>query len=308
MSKPANPALIGGFLLGGVALLIGFVLLIAGNQLFKDEQRYVVYFDGSIFGLNVGSRVMFRGVPIGYVSEIHVMADFDDMQFAVPVYINIVTENIKQLKPGNGGRGMDIGDDIQPLIDLGLRAALNTESMITGQLYIDLDFYPDTPVVLRGVNNKLREIPSTPSGIQEVIKKAQRFAADIQQNIDIPKLTASLTSTLEGVEQLVTSPETQQVTVELNKTLAAIQETLARLDKTVVSAGGEIAPLASSLADTLGSAQEVLATAESKLANDSDIAYRLGVTLQEIEAAARAVRALANELEAQPESVIRGRQ
>jgi paraquat-inducible protein B len=267
----------------------------------------VVYFDGSVFGLNVGSRVMFRGVPIGYVSEINVMADFDDMRFAVPVYINIVTENIRQLNPGNGDRRLDIADDIQPLIDLGLRASLNTESMITGQLYIDLDFYPDTPVILRGVNNKLTEIPSTPSGIQEVIKKAQRFAADIQQNIDIPKLTASLTSTLEGLEQLITNPETQQLTGELNKTLAAIQQTVGRLDTAVDSAGGEIAPLASSLADTLGSAQEVLATAESKLANDSDIAYRLGVTLQEIEAAARAVRALANELEAQPESVIRGR-
>jgi len=308
MSKKSNPALIGGFVLGGLALLIGFILIIAGDSLFKNETRYVIYFDGSIYGLNVGSNVMFRGVPVGYVSDIEVLADFDSQEFAVPVYINIISENIKSMNSSKQESPVTLDGDIQPLIDLGLRASLSSESMITGKLYINLDFSPQTPIVLRAVNDETPEIPSIPSGIQEVIDGAQRFVADIQANLDIPKVMADVTSAIDGLDKLINNPASQDVTTELNKTFASVRVAADSLGNVAADVGKDIDPVFESLAKALAEAEKVLETAESKLQNDSDLTYRIGATLQEIEAAARAVRNLADQLEEQPESIVKGKQ
>jgi paraquat-inducible protein B len=306
MSKQASPALIGSFVLGGAALLVLFVLIIAGDSFFKEERQYVIYFQGTIFGLNVGSNVMFRGVPIGYVSNIDVLADFEGMEFTVPVTINIRPDSIRAISADKSIR-VQADDDVERLVKQGLRASLASESMITGQLYIELDFFPDTEIVYQGIDDDIPEIPSIPSGIQEVIAEAQRFIADIQQNLDIPKVMGDITSAIEGLEAIINNPNTQNMTDEINQTLAAVRATLDTVDTVVADAGGNIDPAITALIDTLATAESVLTLAETKLRDDSDIAYRLGTTLKEVEAAARAIRVLADQLEQQPESILKGK-
>jgi paraquat-inducible protein B len=306
MSKQASPALIGSFVLGGAALLVLFVLIIAGDSFFKEERQYVIYFQGTIFGLNVGSNVMFRGVPIGYVSDIDVLADFEGMEFTVPVTINIRPDSIRAISADKSIR-VQADEDVERLVSQGLRASLASESMITGQLYIELDFFPDTEIVYRGIDDDMPEIPSISSGIQEVIAEAQRFIADIQQNLDIPKVMGDITSAIEGLEAIINNPNTQNMTGEINQTLAAVRSTLNTVDTVVSDAGGNIDPAITALIDTLETAESVLTLAETQLRDDSDIAYRLGTTLKEVEAAARAIRVLADQLEQQPESILKGK-
>ena len=184
-------------------LLVLFVLIIAGDSFLKEERKYVTYFQGTIFGLKIGSNVMFRGVPIGYVSDIDVLADFDTMEFSVPVTITIIPDSIRLIDPEKGLRAQE-DEDIGRLVERGLRATLASESLITGQLYVELDFFPDTEVHYRAPENAdLEEIPSVPSGIQEVIENAQRFVADIQKNLDVPKVMADVTSAIEGLDALI---------------------------------------------------------------------------------------------------------
>jgi paraquat-inducible protein B len=306
VSKQASPALIGSFVLGGAALLVLFVLIIVGDSYFKEERRYVIYFDGTIYGLKIGSNVMFRGVPIGYVSDIDVLADFDDMEFTVPVTITIQPDSIRAIAEDRSIRP-PVDEDISRLIDRGLRATLASESLITGQLYVELDFHPDTEIVYRGVNDDIPEIPSIPSGIQEVIAKAQSFIAEIQQNLDVPKVMADITSGIEGLDALINAPATQNLTSEVNQTLVTIRSTLATVDTVAAELGDEVDPALTALIDALETAESVLTLAETQLRDDSDIAYRLGATLQEVESAARAIRILAEQLEQQPESVLKGR-
>ena len=308
MSKQASPTVIGGFVLGGLTLLIIFVLIIAGDTFFKDERRYVIYFEGSIFGLKVGSNVMFRGVPIGYVSDIDVVSDFKTMEFAVPVYINVDPDSIKMMNPSSGLIETD-GASLPTLVGLGLRATLSSESLITGQLYIELDFQPSQPAIYRSVvSDGIAEIPSTPSGIQEVMANAQRFVSDLQNNLDIPKLAQDFSSAVEGLDRLINSEATQGFTTEAGQTLRALQATLDNLNTVIANVEDEVDPIGASILTTLARAESVLQLAETQLSDDSDIAYRLGTTLKEVEAAARAVRLLADQLEQQPESLIKGKQ
>lgn len=306
MSKQASPALIGSFVLGGAALLVLFVLIIVGDSFFKEERKYVIYFEGTIYGLKIGSNVMFRGVPIGYVSDIDVLADFEDLEFTVPVTITIQPDSIRAVADDKSYRAPE-EEDISRLIDSGLRATLASESLITGQLYVELDFHPETEIVFRGIDDDIPEIPSIPSGIQEVIAKAQSFIAEIQQNLDVPKVMADITSGIEGLDALINAPATQNLTSEVNQTLANIRSTLATVDSLAADLGDEVDPALKALIDALETAESVLTLAETQLRDDSDIAYRLGNTLQEVESAARAIRILAEQLEQQPESVLKGK-
>lgn len=314
MSKQASPALIGSFVLGGAALLVIFVLIIAGDRFFKDERRYVIYFEGTIYGLKVGSNVMFRGVPIGYVSDIDVLADFESMDFTVPVTITIIPDSIRLLDPEKGLRSQE-DEDIDRLVDKGLRASLASESLITGQLYIEIDFYPGTKAIYRGVDNDLKEIPSTPSGIQEVMEKAQRFVSDIQSNLDVPKLAADITSAIEGLDTLVNNESTQNLTTEFSQALSStraamdnVSDAASSLETAVDAVDGDVGSAILSFTAALDRAEEVLSLAETQLRDDSNIAYRVGVTLKEIEAAARAIRVLAEDLNEQPESILQGKE
>jgi paraquat-inducible protein B len=249
---------------------------------------------------------MLRGVPIGYVSDIDVLADFEAMEFTIPITITILPDSIRTIAEDKSMR--EQGDeDMERLVRRGLRATLASESMITGQLYIELDFHPDTAIIYRGNNDDIPEIPSIPSGIQEVIAEAQQFFTDIQQNLDIPKVMGDITSAIEGLEAIINNPNTQNMTGEINQTLVTVRSTLNTVDTVVADVGGDIAPAVTALIEALETAESVLTLAETQLSDDSDIAYRLGTTLKEVEAAARAIRILADQLEQQPESVLKGK-
>jgi paraquat-inducible protein B len=197
---------------------------------------------------------------------------------------------------------------LSTLVGLGLRATLSSESLITGQLYIELDFHPGQPAVYRAVvSDGLAEIPSIPSGIQEVMANAQRFVSDLQNNLDIPKLAQDISKIVAGMDSLINSDETQEFTAEASQTLLALQTTLDNLNKMIANVEGEVEPIGTSIVEVLARAEAVLELAEVQLSDDSDIAYRIGTTLKEVEAAARAVRLLADQLEQQPESLIKGK-
>ena len=320
MSKQASPTLIGSFALGGAALLIVFVLIIAGDSFFSKHDRYVIVFNGSINGLTTGSNVMFRGVPIGFVADIEVVADYSDMTFSVPVYVDINSETIR-------GTGLsEIGDAdsvLQALIDRGLRASLSTESFITGKLLVELDFYPDTEARYRQSEGDFPEIPSIESGIQAVLTSAEEFLARLQQSVNVEDLMNKVESAITGIDQLAnsqdlrdglsgmnqlfTSNETQQLTGELNATLDSLRKTMNSADTTLTGLNENIGGLAGNLNAVLERAEEVLRLAEKGISDNSDLTYRVNTALHEVENAARSIRNLTEYLEQNPSAIIRGK-
>jgi paraquat-inducible protein B len=164
MSVRSNATAVGAFVLGAIAILIGIVIVFGGNLLTRDTVRLVVFFNDSLNGLSVGAPVKYRGVKIGEVVAISPAFDPKEGKIDIPVIIELQRNAVAGL-----------GDDDHPrqeLIASGLRARLDIDSLITGQLYVGLGMHPDTPVDLAPNTTGYAQIPTIPSlqsGLQQTV-------------------------------------------------------------------------------------------------------------------------------------------
>ncbi len=328
MSKKANPAIIGAFVIGAILLSIVALLAFAGGKLFRDTSTLVTYFEGSLRGLRVGANVTFRGVKIGEVVDVSVTADASTLEFSIPVIIEI--DNDKFVVVGQTQQLDENDAELQDLIEKGLRAQLNIQSMVTGLLEIEMDFYPDTEAVYRNKwLTQYRELPTVPSTGQQLMARIRKFADDLQ-DIDFRKLMTDITETADGLDKLVRSPELEKslegfarlLNSEDTQALAAsIRKSLANVDATMASArllfskvDDGINPVVEELLAALEevgqasrTAQETLASIRDDLSGQSDTYFRIAGALQEVENAARSFRVLADYLERHPEALLRGK-
>ena len=332
MSKKANPTLIGGFVVGAIVLLaLGFSLL-GGSELLQQRLQYVTYFDGSVKGLRVGANVLFRGVRVGYVTDISLIGDADTFDFVTPVTIRILPEALTITR---GGR--EIGDvgraslRVEELIEAGLRSQLGVESFVTGQLLVELDFRPETELVFRGINPPYQEIPSVPSEISQVLASLQGWFAEFSENVDVGELGRSLQSALVGLEELtnsgelrdaiagldrlVNSDDAQSLAGDLRVTIADARAAVNGIRTAVSGLEESYAPLADDLSnslktldDTLIAGQNIIEAAAGQVADDSEITVELARTLSEVRDAARSLRIFLDYIERNPESLLRGKQ
>src|SRR5208337_4346120 len=165
MSKQANTKLIGGFVVGATVLIVAGILLFGSVKIFSHERQFVLFFNDSVKGLSIGSPVDFKGVKVGEVIDIKLILDRKDLSLGIPVFIKIDPGAISY--GGSESAMMKMieaklkGHEkfIQLLIDSGLRATLEMQSLVTGQLGIHMDFYPDTPIRLIGTEPGYTEIP-----------------------------------------------------------------------------------------------------------------------------------------------------
>jgi len=320
MSRHANPSLIGAFVVGAVILAITAVLLLGSGDLFVKKPRFALYFKGSVKGLNVGSPVNFRGVNIGTVTNIQLVMGMSDADIRIPVIIEINPANflrsdrmVKQMSEKSRG-------NIDSLIQAGLRAQLQLQSLLTGQLFIQLDFYPGTPVDLVG-DEEYTEIPTIPTPIEKITRKLEDFPVE--------KIMNNIISTSEGLNALVNSPELHQALVSLDETLENInrlvkspelQQSITSLHAALDDLGalarhldGRLEPLTSDVQATLNETRLAMTQARTTLestqylVNDQKLLYSIDSALAEITAAARSVRELSDFLERQPQSLLRGK-
>ncbi|MGE0861365.1 MAG: MlaD family protein [Gammaproteobacteria bacterium] len=346
MSKQANPTLVGAFVLGALALMAAAVVLLVDGGFWRERPAYIMYFEGSTTGLQVGSLVIFRGVPIGSVESIGLTVDEQNLTFLVPVVVRTDEYALKNMD----GRSVALTDltENKDLIKRGLRARLKTLSFLTGQLYIDLDFYPEKTPTYHGKENGMREIPTLPTEVEELTNKLDKLnveklvddisaiSASVRSLVSSPEassalsnlnatlehlasLTKQLDSRTSGVtdqargvldEATATLRATRNAVEEGNRTLAAGRQALGTID----AATANIAALTradSGPVQALNHAAEELATTARALravaGEDSATATRLNDMLEQTAAAARALRLLAEAIEIQPESLISGR-
>jgi phospholipid/cholesterol/gamma-HCH transport system substrate-binding protein len=242
----ANPKVIGAFVVGAIALVVVGVLLLGGAQIFTAKRTLVAYFEGSVKGLNVGAPVEFQGVKVGSVTDIQLQFLTADMEFRIPVFIQIEPGRMTQV-----GRQIDVqGQLLKPLIARGLRAQLEMQSFVTGQLMVQLSFLPDTPVKLVG-DGKIPEVPTAPTMMQEVTQNVTQALTEIRQ-LPIPQLIGQLVETAQGVNTLVHSPEVKELLGSVNTTAQVATRGLKRMDEDI---GPEIRGL---VKDTLEAATALL--------------------------------------------------
>lgn len=265
MSKQANKTVIGAFVVAAVALAVAGVLILGSGKFLSKMEQYVMYFEGSVKGLNIGSAVMFRGVKIGSVTDIVLRADPNDLTVEIPVFIELDPERFEQVGEARSKRRTE--EEMKILIERGLRAQLQMKSMVTGQLMIELDFHPEKPARLVGTDTRYAEIPTIRTGLQQLSQTIQ--------SLPIHDMVNKLTSALKGIEQAVNSPEVGKGLKNLNETMEDIQRLAEGLDRTI--------------------------------AENAELPYHFTKATEEVSAAARSVRVLADYLEQHPDALLRGK-
>ena len=322
MSKPANKALIGGFVVGAVALVIAGVLIFGSGKFLQETAKSVMYFDGSVKGLSVGSPVVFRGVKIGTVTDILLQYNPADMSVKIPVIIELELDRIENV--GEMPRKRDPWKTARQLIERGLRAQLQTQSLVTGQLMIELDFHPDKPIKLVGGHTEYPEIPTIPSPLKELSKKIEK--------VPIEEIFEKLLAAVGGIEEIVNSPEVKGIISSLNQAaedasklvknlnaqvtplVSSIEKALGDTRKLVRNVNSQVQPVASSIEKSLEEVRaaleqgrKTLVQAEDVIGEDSPLMYELDNTLKEVGAAARSIRLLADYLKRHPEALLKGK-
>ncbi len=345
MSKQANPTVIGGFVLGALGLVVVAVLVFTSGAWMRERVQMVTYFDTTVQGLNLGSQVLFEGVPVGQVTDIGVDYVPARESFRIPVRYEIWPRQLHIL-------GVEDDADIPVLLHQlvekqGLRAKLESVSFVTGQYVITLGLSPDAPP---------RSFPMDPKGPVQVppTPATRDQLQELFRSVDVVELVASATGSLRQLEALLGSPELKSALKNLDDTLQGTEVLLTELngklgpllqniDRTVTQYGEladaietQVKPLAqvieqrisavstdlSSLARGIDANITPVATAAIRALDDtaaamravtslagegSETRYELSRLLSEATRAASSLRALADYLERHPEALIQGK-
>jgi paraquat-inducible protein B len=241
MTRRASPTLIGLFVLGGLVLVVGALLVLGGREWFTRRVTCVMAFDGSVAGLAVGSPVSFRGVPVGAVSNI----EFRYGSSLIVVFAQFAPSRIRGAPPLARTR-QAIAEDVQK----GLRAQLQLQSLVTGQLYVGLDYHPGTPGTLTGVEKDSCEIPTVPTALAQAQDHLMKIAQQLAE-APLKEVVETAARTLDGIERLVTSPE-------LRRSLVSADRTLQEAGLLVRDVRARVGPAMGSLERTLDQAQRTI--------------------------------------------------
>jgi paraquat-inducible protein B len=235
-------------------------------------------------------------------------------------------------------QGKPVSQDLREVIEhdelveeAGLRAQLEIESFVTGQLLVRLDLRPDTPIVMSGIDSDHPEIPTIRSNIQEMLASIQAWLTEVREDVDIAALTERTTDALAAFAALMDSPDLHQLIAGLNAFIndrdtqalsAGLRTTLAELggaaaeaqqlfskaDEDLDTLVTNLGPVLERLDDTLATADGMLEMVQQQVSGDSEQAYQLQAALREVEGAAAALREFFDYLERNPEALLRGRQ
>jgi paraquat-inducible protein B len=325
---PSRPAAVGGFLLGGLAIVVAAILFFGGGEMFAVKTKAVVFFEGSVGGLVEGAPVTFRGVRVGSVSNVALVLDPRHMQARIPVYLELEPRQVT-LASGTAGQPL-----LRRLIEAGLRAKLVSQSLVTGQMLVELELSPGTPAHLAGGGDaKIPEIPALPSDLEEL--RQQLTQAPIAQTV------AQALRTLTAIEKVA-----DQVSAEIGPLAASAQRAIDSAGRTMDIAGAavqhvepeaastldearglardgrqQLAARGAELSRTLGDADKALGDADktlqavnglvlsatSLIAPRSQARSDLEAMLRDLSASASALRDFSQTIERDPSVVLRGR-
>ena len=253
---------------------------------------YLVEFDGSVRGLRAGAPVEFRGIRVGSVTDVRLEIDPAQDSMRIPVTIEIEPQRLDIERDG------DAQPDAQPyaliasLVERGLRAQLKSGNLLTGELLVDLDFHPKSPPAKLDRRGAYPQIPAVPAQL-EALEASVSAVLNKLAALPLTELVDDLRQTVQGIDALVTSPDTKQA-------VAALNQAAVRLDSLIGTLDQRIGPL-------FVQAQSTLAAADGLVGANAPLRYDLNALLKELTGAARSIRVFADYLERHPDALLRGK-
>ncbi|MCG6945887.1 MAG: MlaD family protein [Deltaproteobacteria bacterium] len=244
---------------------------------YVEKRPWLLHFEGSVRGLTVGAPVDFRGIEIGRVTDINLEFDWKKRAFHIPVLIELEPEKIDWV----GKKTMDRREGMEFLVEKGLRAQLKQGSLITGQLYVALDMYPDATPAKIVWGEPYAELPTIPTPLEEITRNVSKII-DKFEKIPLEQIGNDLRDTM----------------AHLNKVTEDLQKLVQNLDASVVPAANA----------TLEQTQKTLIKVDRLLNAESPTGHELKRALGELADAARNISILADYLERHPDSLVFGKE
>jgi paraquat-inducible protein B len=243
------------FVVGAVVLAVAAIIVFGSGKFFVKTDLFVAYFPGSVKGLRIGAQVVFRGVKIGEVTKMKLYSSRKDLAVEIPVIFKVDPDSIHDVGSVVDTDEKSDEQHMRAMIEMGLRARMDTQSFVTGQKMINIDFYPDTPLRLMGkegidLGPDIFEIPTIKTLEQEIGKTLEE--------VPIGELAESLRNSMKAIEGFVTSEE-------FRKSLHYFKQTLKDARNLVRHVDEKVDPLFADVEQTLKDAQAVLRNVDSQV-------------------------------------------
>jgi paraquat-inducible protein B len=335
VARRANAGLIGAFVIVAITLGVLLVVFLGSWSFFAQARHFVVVFKSSLYGLSVGAPVALRGVTIGQVKAISpVIIVSKEQPTGVDILVSIEIDRGQfRTSEGSPAAFQEMTDaELAKVFDMeGVRAQLAMQSFVTGQLYVNLDFYPGSPNNIVDIETPYPQIGTIQTGLE-------KLGATIE-TLPLHQLAAKMVAVLKGLEKTINSPAVPKILKSLEQTSAKTEQITAKIDQSIGSLVEQLGDTAAAttaamnqaretiglrqgpaaelvirlnrLAETaeqlLTAAKGAMAEAKSMLDDRSTTRQHLEQLLTELAQAARAIRSFANYLDRHPEALLRGR-
>ncbi len=322
MSKKINTTAIGLFIVVAVALGVIGLLLLSSSKLFSRTDEMIAYFDKSLDGLNEGAPVKYRGVTIGHVKRVMIRFNQATDDFALPVILE-VEQSLLRKRLGDESVDLFSRDAVERSVRNGLRASLQTNSLVTGVLFVGLAFEPNaTTPQFHQLRKIYVEVPSVPTDVQQLINNlASLDLKSIEKNLNallinintsvsslhLAEIHDDIIKVLGSVDRLVSSPD-------LKNDLIAMHTTLDQYRLLGEKLNNRVDPLADDVTRTLAEADRALVQLRGaaqnvriQLAPDAPLPNDLDQTLRQLSEAAQSLSSLLDFLNQHPNALITGR-
>lgn len=329
MKTKISPAIVGLFVLGAFALGILALLSFGGVNIFSQPQRFVVTFNETVHGLDLGSPVKLRGVRVGRVADLSVRYDQTTSQARVRVVCELTRSKISNPQ----GVEIDVSNrkEVEDLIQHGLRAQLGVLGLATGLLYVEMDFYDPKlyPADAEAKDAQYAVMPALPSTIAEfqsnlsgiltdlnkidfagLGREAQGLLVDTRRQLnrtDLPALVEQWRRTGASVDTLVNSAQVKELLTHLNTLAIQLDATLALVNKQVAANGTELQATLQAAQATIKNFNETAATVDKFVQANRGVGEDVAAALKQVSDAAASIQRLSEFLERNPNALILGR-
>ena len=323
MSQKTHPRAVGVFVLGAIALVLAAIVLLSSGNWFEPKSMFTVFFPGSVRGLNKGAAVTFRGVKIGEVKDVTAFLTGQDQP---PIQIEVVIEirtNVVEVPEGVARpfAGADPDSLARGLIERGVRARMMSQSMLTGQKYIDLDFLPKEPARLAGLRRNYPELPTTPTAMERLEDRAEEIFAKLA-DLPLDQVLDDLRKALQSLRDVLSSPDLQGTLAGTHRASRALEPAIAdarvaigdarkllqSLDVHVEGVGGDARRTLDDTRAALETSRKALESLDRTLTGADQVRVQSAETLEELSRAMKAIRNLVDYIQTHPEAVLQGKE
>jgi len=273
-----------------------------GEESYQLKDTWLVYFNQSVRGLTVGAPVEFQGIKIGEVSSINLKFESIKMNFRTPVLLKIEPERIFGRDPDLTTK--DGHNFLKTFVARGMRGVLKNGNLLTGQLLIDFDFYPDLPTQKITFENSIPVLPTRETELQRLTDNLGSIL-DKVDHIPFQQIGEDLHALLSTANAAIAQVPVQALGEDLQTTMKTANATMNRINSMADTVSTQTAP---AITQALEQLRATLADLERSLGSDSPANHQLRQTMRDMSQAVRSLRSLSDSLDRRPQSILYGKE